>query len=167
MKHLVVCGSQGYRVGRGIDSPAYDFASRRRDGLAQDSFSFSENGKELCFVGLPRGAVEAVNSAAVDALPAWELPDNWSTLPNGDKSAAVYIAGPGLGFLHAGQARKGEGIVFVPGCFHHLVLRSQQSDRWKLVGLVAIGTERAKQLVSRSGWGQLRKGGELAEYTII
>ena len=99
MKHLVVCGSQGYRVGRGIDSPAYDSASRRRDGLAQDSFSFSENGKELCFVGLPRGAVEAVNSAAVDALPAWELPDNWSTLPNGDKSAAVYIAGPGLGFL--------------------------------------------------------------------
>jgi hypothetical protein len=43
----------------------------------------------------------------------------------------------------AGEAVKGDQLVFVPDCFHHLVLRSREhttetSIRWKLVGLVAL-----------------------------
>ncbi len=60
------------------------------------------------------------------------------TLPDEDKEATIHVAGVGLGFMRADQVMKGDRIMFVPGCFHHLVLRSKPGDRWKLVGLVAM-----------------------------
>ncbi|KAH8694427.1 heterokaryon incompatibility protein-domain-containing protein [Ilyonectria robusta] len=49
-----------------------------------------------------------------------------------------------VGFLRVGDAAKGDRLVFVPGCFHHLLLRrsgrtAENSIRWKLVGLVEMG----------------------------
>lgn len=49
-----------------------------------------------------------------------------------------------MGFLRAGDPAKGDQLVFVPGCFHHLLLRrsgrtAENSIRWKLVGLVEMG----------------------------
>ena len=54
------------------------------------------------------------------------------------------------GFLRVGEAIKVDRLVFVPGCFHHLVLRSQEytidnSIRWKLVGLVAMITTKTQR----------------------
>lgn len=50
-----------------------------------------------------------------------------------------------MGFLRAGDATKGDRLVYVPGCFHYLLLRrsrrtAENSIRWKLVGLVEMGT---------------------------
>lgn len=54
------------------------------------------------------------------------------------------------GFLRVGEAIKVDRLVFVPGCFHHLVLRSQEYTtdnfiHWKLVGLVAMITTKAQR----------------------
>ncbi|KAK4133862.1 hypothetical protein BT67DRAFT_32895 [Trichocladium antarcticum] len=60
-----------------------------------------------------------------------------------------------MGFLKAGEAARGDRMVFVPGCFHHLVLRRQgepvtSGTRWKLVGLVALGTPFARGACSEA-----------------
>jgi hypothetical protein len=78
-----------------------------------------------------------------------------------------------MGFLKAGEAANGDRIVFVPGCFHHLILRRQgqattTGNRWKLVGLVAMGTSlKEPSGCSKSEWAQLRKDGALFKYTIV
>lgn len=50
-----------------------------------------------------------------------------------------------IGFLTADNVIMADRLVFVPGCFHHLVLRrqgqeKQKSNQWKLVETVAIST---------------------------
>lgn len=77
-----------------------------------------------------------------------------------------------MGFLKAGEAARGDRMVFVPGCFHHLVLRRQgepvaAGNRWKLVGLVALGTPFARGGCSEAEWARLRKDGALFKYTIV
>jgi hypothetical protein len=77
-----------------------------------------------------------------------------------------------MGYLKAGEAARGDRIVFVPGCFHHLLLRRQPlgrhaSVRWKLVGLVAFGTEEARERgCSEEEWARLRREGGLFKYRI-
>ncbi|KAH6971448.1 heterokaryon incompatibility protein-domain-containing protein [Ilyonectria sp. MPI-CAGE-AT-0026] len=51
-----------------------------------------------------------------------------------------------VGFLRAGDAAKGDRLVFVPECFYHLLLRrsgrtAENSIRWKLVGQVPAKRE--------------------------
>lgn len=77
-----------------------------------------------------------------------------------------------LGFLRAGEAVNGDQLVFVPSCFHHLVLRRQgrtagTSIRWKLVGLVAMATATAQGGgCSESEWAQLLKDRAVHRYTV-
>jgi hypothetical protein len=77
-----------------------------------------------------------------------------------------------IGFLRAGEAVKGDRLVFMTGCFHHLVLRRQgqtteNSIRWKLVGLVAMATATTQgRGCSKSEWAQLLKDGAVHKYTI-
>ncbi|KAG7286822.1 hypothetical protein NEMBOFW57_009139 [Staphylotrichum longicolle] len=74
-----------------------------------------------------------------------------------------------MGFLKAGEAARGDYMVFVPGCFHHLVLRSLGRDnRWKLVGLVAMGTDRTKQAgCPASEWDKLLEERAVFRYTLV
>ena len=77
-----------------------------------------------------------------------------------------------IGYLTAGEAVNGDRLVFVPGCYHHLVLRrrGQKAEnlmRWKLVGLVATASTRMKgRSYSKSEWAQLLKDGTVHDYTI-
>jgi hypothetical protein len=75
--------------------------------------------------------------------------------------------------LRAGEAVKGDQLVFVPGCFHHLVLRSREhttktSIRWKLVGLMAMSTTitQGRRGYSKSEWAQLLDDGAVCKYNI-
>lgn len=83
-----------------------------------------------------------------------------------------YAAGE-LGFLRAGEAAPGDRLVVSPGCFHQLVLRRQSQTpasgvRWKLIGLVAVGTRSEKSAsCSKSEWAELAKKGALNKYTIV
>ncbi|KAK4040174.1 heterokaryon incompatibility protein-domain-containing protein [Parachaetomium inaequale] len=78
-----------------------------------------------------------------------------------------------MGFLRAGEAVKGDSVVFVPGCFHHLVLRRQGEGKttgswWKLVGLVAMGTDKLQKAgCSKEEWAQFRKDGTVFKYNIM
>ncbi|KAK3333071.1 heterokaryon incompatibility protein-domain-containing protein [Cercophora scortea] len=81
-----------------------------------------------------------------------------------------------MGYLRAGQAARGDRIVFVPGCFHHLVLRrlhphtrpAAEGTRWKLVGLLTMGQASwSKGGCSKGEWAQYRKDGEVFKYTIV
>ncbi|EEU48337.1 uncharacterized protein NECHADRAFT_75806 [Fusarium vanettenii 77-13-4] len=61
----------------------------------------------------------------------------------------------GMGYLKHGVADKGDRLLFVPGCFHRLVLRRAQmteSDRWRIVGQVAMEREEG---YTRDEWAQL------------
>jgi hypothetical protein len=77
-----------------------------------------------------------------------------------------------VGFLRAGEAVEGDRLLFVPGCFHHLVLRrlprgTESPVRWKLVGLVAlISRGNARKGCSKGEWAQLLKDKALHTYTI-
>ena len=80
-------------------------------------------------------------------------------------------AGQEMGFLKAGKATRGDQLVFVPGCFHHLVLRKRQRTgavvRWKLVGLVSMGTQpKHGGVCSKSEWTQLRQDGAVFRFSI-
>lgn len=47
-----------------------------------------------------------------------------------------------MGVLKAGEAVPGDQLVFVPGFYHHLVLRKlsdMKKTQWRLAGLVAMG----------------------------
>jgi hypothetical protein len=77
----------------------------------------------------------------------------------------------GMGFLSAGEVVKGDRLVYVPDCFYHLVSRSRErttenSIRWKLVGLVAMPTPTTQGSYSKSEWAQLRKDGAVHKYSI-
>ena len=78
-----------------------------------------------------------------------------------------------MGLLRAGEAVKGDQLVLVPGCFHHLVLRSREhttetSIRWKLVGLVAMSptTTQGRRGYSKSEWARLLNNGTVCKYSI-
>jgi hypothetical protein len=68
-------------------------------------------------------------------------------------------------FVKVGEARQGEKIVFVPGCYHQLVLRAVPGtsgrSEWRLVGLVIIFNVardgRKKGGFSKVAWENLRK----------
>lgn len=72
-----------------------------------------------------------------------------------------------LGFLRAGEVMKGDRLLFVPGCFHHMVLRqtSSNSRRWKLVGLVETVTTK-KRGCSKTEWDKLLKDKAVHRYVI-
>jgi hypothetical protein len=77
-----------------------------------------------------------------------------------------------MGLLGAGEAARGDKLVFVPGCFHHLVLRRQadtkMENRWKLVGLVTMGLDKRKKGgCSATEWVQLRKDGAVRKYAVV
>jgi hypothetical protein len=77
-----------------------------------------------------------------------------------------------MGLLGAGEAARGDKLVFVPGCFHHLVLRRQadtkMGNRWKLVGLVTMGLDKRKKGgCSATEWVQLRKDGAVRKYAVV
>ncbi|KAK0648395.1 heterokaryon incompatibility protein-domain-containing protein [Cercophora newfieldiana] len=76
-----------------------------------------------------------------------------------------------MGFLKAGHAARGDTIVFVPGCYHHLLLRRQtgaEGARWNLVGLVEMGTPESRQAgCPGEKWAQYIKDGEVTEYAIV
>jgi hypothetical protein len=83
------------------------------------------------------------------------------------------IAAGVMGLLRAGEAVKGDQLVLVPGCFHHLVLRSREhttetSIRWKLVGLVAMSptTTQGRRGYSKSEWARLLNNGTVCKYSI-
>jgi hypothetical protein len=94
-------------------------------------------------------------------------------LVKGGTTLAYSYAADELGFLKAGEAAPGDRLVVSPGCFHELVLRRQSQTpasgvRWKLVGLVAVGTRSEKRAgCSKSEWAQLAKKGALNKYTIV
>ncbi|KAE9369657.1 hypothetical protein N431DRAFT_485525 [Stipitochalara longipes BDJ] len=75
-------------------------------------------------------------------------------------------------FLTPRQAAEGDLLVFVPGCFHYLALRScgepkEISGRWKLVGLVAMATTALERRgCSKSEWELLVKDGAVCMYNI-
>ncbi|KUJ13955.1 uncharacterized protein LY89DRAFT_753346 [Mollisia scopiformis] len=74
-----------------------------------------------------------------------------------------------MGHVIAREAVKGDQLVFVPGCFHHLVLRAQRhrADRWKLVGLVAMSkTTQGRKGYTKSEWAQLLEEGAVYRYSI-
>jgi hypothetical protein len=218
---------------REVCAQAYEFASRKKDGLARDTFGFEQDGKTLWLVGRPRGTVHVVRSAdeavsafqavvefwlalssdgkdgIMDALklisdivrmnPEGELAEGtlrvlstlfkaiqiflkigevWLKQGLSDRRTLVYSFDKTSGeicFLRAGDAAVGDRIVFVPGCFHHLVMRRQGEAKakdkpWRLVGLVAMGTDKKKQGgCPASEWAQLRKDGATFKfkYTIV
>ncbi|KAM5369985.1 hypothetical protein ACJZ2D_008668 [Fusarium nematophilum] len=72
----------------------------------------------------------------------------------------------GMGYLKTGEVGEGDRLLFVPSCFHHLVLRRVQrtgSDRWKIVGLVAMEREEG---CSKIEWAQCLKDDRLQMVTI-
>lgn len=77
-----------------------------------------------------------------------------------------------IGFLRASEAAKGDHLVFVPGCFHHLILRRRENTtenfiRWTLVGLAAmIPTRPQGRGYSQSEWANLLKDGAVYRYNI-
>ena len=76
-----------------------------------------------------------------------------------------------MGLLKAGEAVKGDRLVFVPSCYHHLVLRRREhttgpSIRWKLVGLVAMSPTLGRKGYSKSEWAKLRENGAVYKYSI-
>jgi hypothetical protein len=78
-----------------------------------------------------------------------------------------------MGLLRAGEAVKGDQLLFVPGCFHHLVLRSRKPTtetpiRWKLVGLIdmSAGVTKERRGYSKNEWAQLLKDGAVCNYSI-
>ena len=78
-----------------------------------------------------------------------------------------------MGILRAGKVVEGDQLVFVPGCFHSLLLRSQDhtaefSARWKLVGLIEMSTmtTQGRRCYSESEWAQLHDDGAVYEYSI-
>ena len=78
-----------------------------------------------------------------------------------------------MGFLRAGEAKRGDRIVFVPGCYHHLVLRQDVWANstvvgWKLVGLVAMGSVEKRLVGCLEGeWARLRKERGVFKYCIV
>jgi hypothetical protein len=210
---------------------AYEFTSRKKDGLARDSFGFEQDGKTLWLVGRPRGTVHVVRSADEPVSAFQAVIEHWLALPREGKegivstfqliSDVIRISPEGelskgtlgvlstlfkaiqtflkigevwlrhglshertllysfdkrsreVGFLRAGEAAVGDRIVFVPGCFHHLVLRRQREAKtkvipWRLVGLVAMGTDEKKRGgCPASEWAQLRKDGATFKYHIV
>ncbi|KAL2131445.1 hypothetical protein VTI74DRAFT_5114 [Chaetomium olivicolor] len=76
--------------------------------------------------------------------------DDWCKFAKEDGVTLVYSLDKQareMGYLRAGEASRGDRTVFVPGCYHHLVLRRQNRQegvRWKLVGLEAMGTEKTR-----------------------
>ena len=79
-----------------------------------------------------------------------------------------------LGFLKAGTARRGDHIVFVPDCFHCLILRPVRRNRitraivqWKLVGLMSRSTQfEEKEVVKKDEWTRLFRDGVVRRYSI-
>ncbi|KAK4671697.1 hypothetical protein QC764_0097910 [Podospora pseudoanserina] len=77
-----------------------------------------------------------------------------------------------LGTLKAGEAVPGDQLVFVPGCYHHLVLRRvvnrPENMQWQLVGLVAMGPECGldRTACTKDQWEQYERDGALQTYTI-
>ncbi|KAK7956884.1 uncharacterized protein PG986_006106 [Apiospora aurea] len=95
-----------------------------------------------------------------------------------DVSSIVHIHGKNrrseLGFLRAGEARFGDSIVFVPGCFSHLVLRrtrqvqaEEGEVRWILVGLVKVGSGKTREPCLQSEWERLVKDKSVYRYAIV
>jgi hypothetical protein len=77
-----------------------------------------------------------------------------------------------MGFLKAGEAGVGDRIVTVPGCYNHLNLRRQDlvaGVRWKLVGLIVMGTtnKTSKASCLETDWARYRREGGLFEYSIV
>ncbi|KAK4447348.1 heterokaryon incompatibility protein-domain-containing protein [Podospora aff. communis PSN243] len=76
-----------------------------------------------------------------------------------------------MGFLRAGEANKGDSIVLVPGCYNHLVLRRHimpEGIRWKLVGLVEMGTEESRHVACpEAEWTEYTKEGGVFKYAIV
>jgi hypothetical protein len=78
-----------------------------------------------------------------------------------------------MGVLKAGKVLEGDQVVFVPGCFHNLLLRSREhttasSAQWKLVGLIDMSTTitQGRRSYSESEWARLHGDGALNEYSI-
>jgi hypothetical protein len=123
---------------------------------------------------------EYVHSAALAWLSLRTAPSSVGAkkLVEGGKTLVYSFdrRGRELGFLRVGEARRGDQIVFVPGCYHHLVLRRQdmQADFdsvgvcWKLVGLVAMGWAETRLAGCSEGeWARLRREKGLFKYCII
>jgi hypothetical protein len=143
---------------------------------------------------------EAASQALVDTTIAWsniqnllnlrrELGPNPKTvledaLDGGKRllesysTTVLHYAGSGIeevAFVKAGKAKKGDQIVFVPGCYHQLVLGNASGtsgrSQWKLVGLVftfKIARDgRKKRGYSNAEWESLRKQGALRSYAIV
>ncbi|KAL2134482.1 hypothetical protein VTI74DRAFT_11665 [Chaetomium olivicolor] len=216
---------------REVGNDAYNFAIRKKDGLAADLFAFDKDGKTLWVMGQPKGRVDVVRAVEDESgvLPVQRIMESWLALTHegkeamkaifqlmgyvmtedleseeaegrgrileislelievlmeagsmllkmGDSTTVVYslgnLAGE-MGFLKAGEAARGDRIVFVPGCFHHLVLRKHGRTtsggvQWRLVGLVAMGTNKRKRGgCAEKKWAKLRENGEVFRYAIV
>lgn len=78
-----------------------------------------------------------------------------------------------MGVLKAGEAVPGDQLVFVPGCYHHLVLQKlsdmKKKTQWRLTGLVAMGPKGGleRTACTEAQWEQHERDGALQEYLII
>ncbi|KAK8051294.1 heterokaryon incompatibility protein-domain-containing protein [Apiospora rasikravindrae] len=99
-----------------------------------------------------------------------------SMLLANDATNIVHIHGKNgrreLGFLQAGEAGSGDWVVFVPGCFSHLVLRrirqaaaEEGEVSWTLVGLVKVGTGKREPCL-QSEWDKFVREKSVNRYTI-
>jgi hypothetical protein len=77
-----------------------------------------------------------------------------------------------MGFLRAGEAKKGDRIVLVSGCYHHLVLRRQpgaeSTSRFRLAGLIEMGEPESRvQKSSEAEWAAARARKQVFRYSIV
>lgn len=75
-----------------------------------------------------------------------------------------------IGFLRSGKANKGDRILFVPGCYHRLVVTGRRNSLrdWNIVGLVEMKSEEGQgHACSKDEWQQLIKEKVVLRFNIV
>lgn len=152
---------------------------RLKEYQAPANFQFDDSGKTLRLLGWSRGAAcvtplrglllgfsERIFGISRETLHQLLLGGVRTLIHGSDEGVRV------MGVLRAGEAAMGDRLVFVPGCFHHLILRKQTQitveARWKLVGLVDMTTEVTKErCYSKSEVAQFLKDRAAKWYAIV
>lgn len=158
---------------------ACNFATYRMNEIrALANFSFGDDGKSLKLLGWARGDVNVISLQClwwgVPGLESEISPEIICQLYREGIITAIHGSDEGLramGALTAGKAVEGDRLVFVPGCFHRIILRQQTpvaaEPRWKLVGLVDMSTELTIEgFYSKSEVIQLLEDGSGEWYTV-
>ncbi|KAK0710523.1 heterokaryon incompatibility protein-domain-containing protein [Apiosordaria backusii] len=122
----------------------------------------------VCFPGIQRALWNIIYLTSVFKLTAGEakkIPHKTTLVYSFDRRARE------MGVLMAGEAARGDQLVFVPGCYHHLVLRRQNINggyvRCSLVGLVALGLpENERNPYTEAQWTQCEREGALRKYAL-